>query len=81
MVQTRNMNIDETITREEGHCGCLPNRFRFVILIVALFALTSVSSNMFTVNIALICMAPSDNTSSSLVRIVFVRLDSYILIG
>jgi ACS family sodium-dependent inorganic phosphate cotransporter-like MFS transporter 5 len=57
------MKIDETITREEGHCGCLPNKFRYVILVVALLGLTSISSNMFTVNIALICLSPSANTT------------------
>lgn len=38
-------------------------RFRYVVLIIALFGLTSISSNMFTVNIALICMSPSANTT------------------
>ncbi|KAI6181713.1 Major Facilitator Superfamily protein [Aphelenchoides besseyi] len=57
------MKLDECVTREEGSCSCLPNNFRFVILIIALFCLTSISSNMFTVNIALICMAPAPNVT------------------
>jgi hypothetical protein len=44
----------------------LLTRFRYIILLISLLGLTSISSNMFTVNIALICMAPSANTTVNL---------------
>ncbi|CAD5219190.1 unnamed protein product [Bursaphelenchus okinawaensis] len=54
---------EEIITREEGYCGCLPHKFRYILLIVTLLCLTSISSNMFTLNFTLICMAPTSNVS------------------
>ncbi|KAI6230675.1 hypothetical protein M3Y99_01038000 [Aphelenchoides fujianensis] len=57
------IKMEEAITREEGNCSCLPNKFRYIVLLISLFCLTSISSNMFTVNIALICMSPAPNVT------------------
>lgn len=49
----------------EGRFGLLPDRFRYVVLLVALLCLTSISANVQAFNFAIVCMSPNSTSGVS----------------
>ncbi|KAI6241828.1 Major Facilitator Superfamily protein [Aphelenchoides fujianensis] len=54
--------MQEAIAHEDVTCcSCLPNKFRYGVLLISLICLTSISSNTFATKISLYCMSPPAN--------------------
>lgn len=66
-------NIKTTITQNKSKNNFFCDHFRFFILILTCLCLTSIFSNMITLNFTIICMNPSLKESATILENITVN--------